>query len=313
LEGFTGGAWIAEFAALSEPALVVKTVASALRVSEQPGRPLMDVMVDHLSSKSLLLILDNCEHVLSACAQLAGTLLRACPNLRILVTSRERLGIAGEVTYRVPALSLPDPQNSPDGQNMTRYEAIRLFKERAGSCDPGFTLAAGNGSAVAQVCRRLDGIPLAIELAAARAKVLTPQEIAERLDDQFRLLRGGPRDAPTRHRSLHATISWSYELLSAGEQHLFRRLAVFRGGFTLESAEAVCGGDDGDVLDGLSSLIDKSLLTRIVTPAGAARFNILETFREYGVERLAAEGELDGTRSGTRSTSRRCASSRIPR
>ncbi len=297
LEGFTGGAWIAEFAALSEPALVVKTVASALSVSEQRGRPLMDAVVDHLSSTSLLLILDNCEHLLSACAQLASRLLQACPGLRILVTSREQLGIAGEIAYRVPALSLPDPHNPPNLRNLTRYEAIRLFMERAGSCDPGFTVAESNGSVVAQVCHRLDGNPLAIELAAARAKVLTPHEIAERLNDQFRLLRGGPRDAPTRHHSLHAAISWSYDLLTAEEQQLFRRLAIFRGGIALESAEAVCGEGDVDVLDGLSSLIDKSLLTRINTPAGAVRFQMLETFREYCLERLAAEGELDDARS----------------
>ena len=296
LEEFTDGAWVAEFAALSEPALIVKTVASTLRVSEQPGLPLLDALVDHLSSKSLLLIFDNCEHLLSACAHLAHVLLQACPGLRILVTSREHLGIAGEVEHRVPALSLPDPQNPPSFKTMMQYEAIRLFMERAGSCDPGFAVVAANGSAVAQVCHRLDGIPLAIELAAARIKVLTPHEIAERLDDQFRLLRGGPRDAPTRHRSLHAAISWSYELLAAEERRLFRSLAIFRGGFALESAEAVCGQGDIDVIDGLSSLIDKSLLTRITTPEGAARFHVLETFREYGLELLAAEGELDGTR-----------------
>ncbi len=295
LEGFTDGVWMAEFAALSEPALVVKTVASALGVPEQPGRSLMETLMDHLSSKSLLLLFDNCEHLLSACAQLANTLMRGCPRLRILATSREQLGIANELTYRVPSLSLPDPHSLPNSENLAQYEAIRLFMERAGSCDPGFTVTESNASAVAQVCHRLDGIPLAIELAASRIKVLTPHEIVQRLDDQFGLLRGGPRDAPERHQSLQAAISWSYELLTPDEQRLFRRLAVFRGGFALESAEAVCG-DGVDILDGLSSLIDKSLLRRVAGLGETARFLMLETIREYGIERLAAEGELDGTR-----------------
>jgi len=297
LERFSGGVWMVEFAALSKPTLVVKTVASALSVSEQPDRSLMETLIDHLSSESLLLLFDNCEHLLSTCAHLANVLMRACPRLRILATSRGQLGIAGESAYRVPSLSFPDPHDLPHLENLMQYEAIRLFMERAGSCDPEFTVTESNASAVVQVCHRLDGIPLAIELAAARIKVLTPQEIAQRLGDWFRLLRGGPRDAPERHQSLQATISWSYELLTPEEQRLFRRLAIFCGGFAVESAEAVCGNGDVDILDGLSSLIDKSLLTRITSPVRTARFRMLETIREYGIERLAAEVELDGTRS----------------
>lgn len=297
VQEYVDGVWVAAFADLSEPGLVVKTVASVLSVPEQADHPLMETLTAHVSSSSLLLVLDNCEHLLSACARLASALLRDCPKVHILTTSREALGIAGEVTYRVPALSLPKVHDAPGLRNMPQYEAIRLFVERARSSDPEFVLTESNAAAVAQVCFRLDGIPLAIELAAARTKVLAPSEIARRLDDQFKFLRGGPRDAPQRHQSLHAAISWSYELLTAQEQRLFRRLAVFRGGFVLESAEAVLRDGEGDVLDGLSSLIDKSLLSRTTTSAGTPRFQMLETIREYGFERLAAEGELEQTKS----------------
>ena len=284
-----------ELAPLADPALVPQVVASTLGVREQPGRSLTEALSYYLRTRKVLLVLDNCEHLIDACAELAEALLHSCPELRILATSREALGITGEVAWPVPSLSLPDLRRLPDIESLTRYESARLFVERAAAVKPSFALTAQNAPSVAQICYRLDGIPLALELAAARAKVLPVEEIANRLDDCFRLLSAGSRTAMPRHRTLHATMDWSHELLPEEEQILFRRLSVFAGGFTLDAAESVCAGEGLErdaVLDLLSHLVDKSLV-RMREESGEARYRLLETIRQYGREKLSGSGEAE--------------------
>ncbi len=293
LERYPDGVWLAQLAPLSEPALVPKAVASALDIPEQPGRPLADTVVDYLRPKALLLLLDNCEHLLQACADLANTLLQACPNLLILATSRESLGVTGETTWRVPSLSVPDPQRLPPLDRFVQYEAVRLFIDRAAASDPQFAVTSSNASAVAQVCHRLDGIPLALELAAARVKVLAVEQIAARLDDRFRLLTGGSRTALPRQQTLRAAMDWSHDLLSQKERAVLRRLSVFAGGCTLEAAEAVCAGKrikEHGILDLLTQLVDKSLVNA-ETLGGEVRYRMSETIRQYAQDRLVASGE----------------------
>jgi predicted ATPase/DNA-binding SARP family transcriptional activator len=297
-EPFTGGVWLIELAPLADPALVPHTVAATLGVREQPGRPLLDALVDYMRPKTLLLLLDNCEHLIEPCAQLAETLLRAAPGLKILASSREALGIAGEIPYRVPPLSLPDPRQMHDLAALAQNDSVRLFVERAAATYPPFRLTAHNAPVVAQIGRRLDGIPLAIELAAARTKVFPPEQIAVRLDDRFRLLTGGSRTALPRHQTLLALIEWSHQLLTAVERALLRRLAVFAGSFSLEAAQAVCGEGLGeDVLETLARLADKSLI-EVDEPmdAGEARFRVLETIRQYAREKLLEAGEAEQVR-----------------
>jgi non-specific serine/threonine protein kinase len=295
VEEYSNGVWLVELASLSDPSLVPQAVARALDVSEQPGRPLTETLSDFLRPKSLLLMLDNCEHLIEACARLSEDLLHACPNLKILATSREALGIAGETPWRVPSLSLPDPQRlkSIEASVLTQYEAVRLFIDRAATVLPSFTVTNKNASVVAQICCRLDGIPLAIELGAARVKVLSVEQIADRLDDRFRLLTGGSRTAIPRHQTLLATIDWSYDLLSEAERALLRRLSVFAGGWTLPAAEAVCVGEgiEGhEILDLLTRLVDKSMVM-VVEHSGEARYRLLETIRQYGRDKLLEAGE----------------------
>jgi predicted ATPase/class 3 adenylate cyclase len=299
LEAYAEGVWLVELAALADPTLVPQTVAAALGVREQPGRPLTETLVDYLKPKALLLILDNCEHLLTACAQLADALLRACPSLRLLASSREGLGIGGEQTYRVPSLSLPDPTHLPPLERLHEFEAMQLFADRARLSVASFAVTQSNASAVAHVCERLDGIPLAIELAAARVRALPVEQIHERLDDMFRLLTGGSRTALPRQQTLRALIDWSYDLLSEAERTLLRRLSVFAGGWTLEAAEAVCAGEvveAWEVLDLLTSLVDKSLVT-YDEEGRAGRYRLLETVRQYGRERLLEAGEVEAVRS----------------
>jgi len=288
LQGFEDGAWMVELAPLPDPSLLPQAVASVLGVREQSGLPLLDTLSDHLRTGKLLLLLDNCEHLIGACAELAETLLRSCPELRVLATSREALGITGEVAWPVPPLSLPDLRRLPDIEALPRYESARLFVERATAVKPTFALTEQNAPAVAQVCYRLDGIPLAIELAAARAKVLSVEEISERLDDSFRLLASGGRTALPRHRTLRATLDWSYDLLSDHERILFQRLSVFTGGFTLASGESVCVEEDlerDEVLGLLSHLVDKSLVAAREQD-GETRYRLLEIVRKYAREKL---------------------------
>jgi predicted ATPase/DNA-binding CsgD family transcriptional regulator len=293
VERFENGVWMVELASLAEPSLVPQAVASTLGVRERPGSSLTEALSDYLRTRKLLLLLDNCEHLIDACAELAGALLHSCPGLRVLATSREALGITGEIAWPVPSLSLPDLRRLPDIESLPRYESARLFVERATTVNPNFKLTEQNAPAAAQVCYRLDGIPLAIELAAARAKVLSVEEISARLGDSFRLLAAGSRTAMPRQRTLHATMDWSHELLSQKERVLFRRLSVFAGGFTLEAAESICAGEElqrDEVLELLSHLVDKSLVIMWEDRTGT-RYRLLETIRQYGWERLEEVGE----------------------
>lgn len=298
VETFADGVWLVELTAISDPGLVTQTAASTLGVREE-HRPLIVTLTEFLRPKSLLILLDNCEHVLPACAQVTAQLLPACANLRMLATSQEPLGVTGELTFRVPSLSMPDPQNLPSPEHLTEYEAVRLFVDRAAHTKPGFALTAANAPAVAAVCHRLDGIPLALELAAARVKVISVEEIAARLDDRFRILTGGGRTAPARHQTLRAAMDWSYDLLSENEQRILLRLSVFAGGWTLEAAEDVCAGEriePHEVLDLLSRLVDKSLVVVMEAPAGDTRYRLLDTVRQYAREKLAHTGEENSIR-----------------
>jgi predicted ATPase/DNA-binding CsgD family transcriptional regulator len=298
---FADGLWLVDLAPLADPSLVPQAVASTLGLREQPGRSLTKTLSDNLASKRVLLVLDNCEHLIEACAGLAESLLRSCPELRVLATSREALGITGEVAWPVPSLSLPDLRRMPNTDGLSWYESVRLFVERTEAVKPTFALTEQNAPSVAKICYRLDGIPLAIELAAARTKVLSTEEISERLDDCFALLTAGNRTALPRHRALRATMDWSHELLPEQEQILFRRLSVFSGGFTLKAAESVCAGEDferSNVLDLLSHLVDKSLVIVWENSTGT-RYRLLETVRQYGRERLdESEDEVERRHAG---------------
>jgi predicted ATPase/class 3 adenylate cyclase len=300
------GVWFTDLASLSDPALVLSAVAKALGVREgtapalqpevsEPARPLVDLVVEHVAAKRLLVVLDNCEHLLGACARAAEMLLRAGPGLRVMCTSREPLGVGVETTWRVPSLAVPDPGHLLPSGELAKYEAVRLFLERAAQREPGFVLSDRSAGAVAQICQRLDGIPLAIELAAARVRVLTPEQIANRLDDRFTLLTGGSRVALERHQTLRAAIDWSYDALGEAERVLLRRISVFAGGFSLEAAEGACAFGQvitADVVDLLGQLIDKSLLT-MEPHLDRARYRLLETIRQYGQEKLVAAGEVE--------------------
>ena len=307
------GVWLVELAPLSDPDLVPQEVASALDLSEGPDRSFMDTLSDYLKSKEILLLLDNCEHLIDACSMLSYTLLSACPNLKILATSREGLGIGGETTWSVPSLSTPHPDRiqSLVTSDLRDYEAINLFVDRAQAAFPTFTLTEANAPAVAGICHRLDGIPLTIELAAARVKSLSVEEIKVRLDDDFRLLTGGSRSALPRQQTLQATIDWSYNLLSDFEKTLLSRLSVFSGGWILPAAEKVCIGERNVgsasnihpvmVLDLLTSLVDKSLVmaegdTSAETGGEKTRYRMLETVRGYSRDRLMQSGDAERVR-----------------
>lgn len=295
LKQFKDGVWLIELAPISEPALVPNTAANVLRLRVEDSRPLMDVVVDWLRDKETLFILDNCEHLIDACAQFANTVLQNCRGARILASSREALGIAGEVAYRVP--SLPTPNEPMDVQQLETFDSVKLFIQRATLTLPTFQLTDENASFVAQICSRLDGIPLALELAAARVRALSVEQIAERLDDRFRLLTGGSRAALPRQQTLRALIDWSYQLLSEDERLLFRRLAVFVGGWTLAAAESVCSEERSgfDVLDLMTRLVDKSLIN-VEHSAGASRYRRLETIRQYAREKLFDTDEVASLR-----------------
>ncbi len=296
-DGFEDGVWWVALAPLSDPELVPQAVASVLGVREQPGRSMAETLTDHLASRDMLLVLDNCEHLIAACEKLASVLLYACPSLRILATSREALGVAGETVLLVPPLSLPDVGRAPAPKELERYEAIHLFVDRAKSAAPTFELNERNAQAVALLCRNLDGIPLAIELAAARTRVLSVAQISSRLAENFQLLKSASRTADPRQQTLGATLEWSHELLDEAERAVFRRLSVFAGGFTLGAAERVCAGggiEEDDVLDLLTRLIDKSLVSVAEHSGTVARYRLLETVRQYAWEKLAGSEETDG-------------------
>ena len=286
------GVWLVEFAQIARPELVVPVTAAALAIMEEPGRPLIDSIIAGLAGRDLLLIVDNCEHVLDAVAELVNALLRGCAELRILATSQSRLGLAGEATWPVPPLMLP-PADARDPRIVAEAESVRLFCDRGALARPGFGLTAGNADAVSEICRRLDGIPLALELAAARVNALTAGQLAARLDDRFRLLAGASRRGLPRHRTLQAAIEWSHDLLSADEQICLRRLAVFAGGCTLEAAEAVCPGGalaPELVFQTVTSLVDRSLLT-VEERLGSMRYGMLESIHQYARQKLAKAGE----------------------
>ena len=300
LDGEGNGVWLVELAGLSDLALVPQAVADVLGVKEQAGKTIQASLLDWLKPKQLLLILDNCEHLVAACALLAADILRNCPLVHLLASSREPLNVAGEQTYRVPSLTLPDPKQAQTVESLSQYEAVRLFIERARAVQPSFSVTDASAPAVAQVCFHLDGIPLAIELAAARVRSLSVEEISRRLDQRFRLLTGGSRDRLPRQQTLRALIDWSYDLLTEPEKTLLRRLSVFAGGWTLSAAEVVCAGEpveDFEVLDLLTALVDKSLV--VAEPAGdGMRYRLLETIRQYGMDRLGERGEVEAVRDG---------------
>lgn len=300
LDDFLNGVWFVELAPLVDPALVPLTIATVFGLREEQARPTLEMVTDYLREKNLLLVLDNCEHLIDAIAKLADLLLHACPKLKILASSREALGIAGEAPYRIPSLSLPSKDLSPANfQTLTQSEAVCLFIDRAAMLEPSFILTRQNAPAVAQVCQRLDGIPLALELAAARIKVLSVEQISKRLDDRFRLLTGGSRTALPRQQTLRALIDWSYGLLSEAERILLRRLSVFSGGWTLEAAQAVCSCDPvcaDDVLDLLTRLVEKSL-AMVDRQGDAARYRMMETIRQYARDKLLESGEGEQIRT----------------
>ncbi len=299
IDSFKDGVWWVEFAALGDESLVTRAVAKVLGVFEQAKQPLNETLQNYLRSKNLLLVFDNCEHLIHACAQLVDDLLRAAPHLKILVTSREALGLTGEMLWSIPPLSLPDVQSLSTNQPLMQYEAIHLFVERAVAVNQYFSLTRQNAPTVLQVCQRLDGMPLAIELAAARIKTLVPEQIAERLDDRFSLLTGGSRAALPRHQTLRATIEWSYSLLSELERVLLRRLSVFVGGWTLEGAIAVCADSrlsGNEILDLLTHLVDKSLVV-VEHQDTEPRYRMLETIREYAREKLLESDEVEDSRN----------------
>jgi predicted ATPase/DNA-binding NarL/FixJ family response regulator len=292
-EDFPDGVWFIELGDLRQPELVVSRVASVIGVDEEPGRPLLDTLADALRPRRLLLALDNCEHLIDSCARLCQRLLASSQGLRVLATSREPLRVAAETVWQVPPLSLPQPGAAEALDELGRYEAIRLFRDRAAASLPGFTLGPANLPAVTALCRSLDGVPLAIELAAAWVRVLSVEQIVDRLDDRFRLLTSGDRTAPPRQRTLRAAIDWSYDLLADQEQVLLRRLSVFAG-WSLEMAEEICSGDDlpaSGVLDLLATLTDKSLVVADTEAHAQTRYRMLDTIREYAASRLAEAGE----------------------
>jgi predicted ATPase len=295
LEAYPDGVWLVQLAPLSEEVLVPKAVAEALKVPERPGEPLSDTLSEVLRDRQLLLILDNCEHLIEAIARLVDLLLDSCPRLRILATSREGLGVEGEIRWLVPSLSVPEQERRTlSSEELEAYESVRLFVERAKAHNPLFSLSPKNALAVAGICNRLEGIPLAIELAAARVDTLSVEQISERLEGSLRLLTRGGRTTVPRHQTLKGTLDWSHQLLSEDEKKLFGRLSVFAGGWTLEAAEAVGSGqgvEEGEVLDLLSGLVEKSLVVARESQESGVRYRMLEPVRQYAREKLEKSGE----------------------
>jgi len=295
LTQYPDGVWFVELAPLTDPALVPQTVAAAVGVHEEAGRPLIRLLTDWAMAKCILLVLDNCEHLLVASAQLAAALLEHTPNLHILASSREALGITGETVYRVPTLELPEAHRNHTAAGLQGVESVRLFVDRACTAQPAFALTDTNAKAIADLCIHLDGIPLALELAAARVRALPVEKIDERLNDRFKILTGGSRAALPRQQTLRATIDWSYDLLEAEEKRLLARLAVFAGGWTLEAAEQVgVGGEveDWEILDLLTALVDKSLVIFEEDANDNGRYRLLESVRQYAHDKLEEEGEV---------------------
>ncbi|HET7690952.1 MAG TPA: LuxR C-terminal-related transcriptional regulator [Nocardioidaceae bacterium] len=297
-KAFPDGVWLVELGEINDPELIPQTVAEALLLRDQSGLTTLDSLVANLADRRLLLILDNCEHLVAHVAKLADTLRRSCPELRILATSREALGIEGETTIRVPPLAVPDPSQPVALKGLPQFDAVNLFAERAAAAQPDFEVTDANREAVLRIVQQLDGVPLALELAAARLRTLSPEELADRLADRYRVLTGGSRVAPARHQTLRMCVDWSYTQCTPLEQTLWNRISVFVGGFELDAVEGICAFGDLlrlDVLDLLASLVDKSIVTRIEA-GDRARFRLLESLREYGLERLHESGEYHDVR-----------------
>ena len=295
---FPDGAWLVELADTADADLLPRRVAATFGILEEQDRPLIATLAEALRARRLLLVLDTCEHIVDACAELVQQLLASCPSLRVIATSREPLRVRGETVWRVPPLSVPTGLDPLSLADLARHEALQLFAERASAARSGFALGSENAEAVARLCLTLDGMPLAIELAAARVRALSVEQIASRLDDRFRLLASGDRTAPARQQTLRAAVDWSYELLSEPEQILLRRLSVFAG-WNLDMAEEVCADEQipaGTVLDLMAALIDKSLVTFDHELRGESRYRLLDTIKEYAASRLAASGEADELR-----------------
>lgn len=297
LDDYDDGVWLVELGALADDALVPQAIATVLGIREQSSVGSIELLETALQRRDMLLLLDNCEHLIDGCARLIGILLSSCPGVRVLVTSREALRVSGETVWQLPPLAYPDEEAlAPDA--LGAYESVQLFAERATAVMPEFRIAPKDAPAIAQICRQLDGIPLAIELAAARSNLLSPRDIAEHLDDRFRLLSRGSRTAPARQQTLRAMVDWSYDLLTPEEGLLFARLSVFAGGLTLDAAEAICSGagiERADVLDVLGRLVDKSLVTRQEGIEGSVRYRLLETLRRYAANKLTLEADAGAT------------------
>ena len=288
LDDYPDGVWFVELAPLGDARLVALSIATAMRVKEEAGRPVIEALVKYMAGRKLLVVLDNCEHLLDGCCEVAKQLLASVPDVKILATSREPLRIAGETTFPVVALGIPDIRLPFEPRVIAQFDAVQLFLDRAAAAQPEFELTEENATHIAAICHRVDGIPLAIELAAARVRSLPVQKIAERLTDRFKILKGGDQAALPRQQTLRALIDWSYDLLTPEERQLFRQLAVFAGGFSLEAGEAVCDCRDDEVIDLLGRLVEKSL---VLLDGGTGRYNMLETVRQYAHERLSDTGE----------------------
>jgi predicted ATPase/class 3 adenylate cyclase len=300
VEAFADGIWYVELSSLTDPSLVVQAVALTLGLRQQTSRPLQEMLNYFLKTRQILLVLDNCEHLIDACARLVDNLLRGCPQVKILASSREALGVVGEMVYHVPSLSLPDLDMDTDLVRVSDYDAVRLFMARGKAVLPSFHVTPENATHILSICQRLDGIPLALELAAARLNVLSTEQLAARLDNTFRLLVGGARTAVPRQQTLRATIDWSFQLINEKERQLLRRLAVFVGGFSLNGAEAVCAGDgleEVEILDLLTSLVNKSMVITDRVQGTKTRYHLLETVRQYAREKLFDAGESEALRN----------------
>ncbi len=299
LDGSGDGVWLVELAAISSPDGVAAAIAETLGAVSEPGRPVLETLLDALAPQNILIILDNCEHLVGACAKVADAILRRCSHVHLITTSREPLGINGETIYRVPSLSLPGPDEE-ETPVTGASDAVALFVDRARAQGVDLGLSRETLPLVVSICRRLDGMPLAIELAAARLRSLSLANLNDRLDQRFRLLTGGSRSAMPRQQTLRATVEWSYSLLNEPEQSVLRRLSVFVEGFDLDAAESVCSlGDveEFDVTDLLGSLVDKSLVVAEPGGSGTVRYRMLETIRQFSAERLV---ERDEQESGCR-------------
>lgn len=295
VSNYSDGVWFMELAAIAEGSQVDGAIASAFQIKEQAGKTELDILELYLADKQLMLILDNCEHLIEACSKTVETLLKAAANIDILTTSREALNIPGEKVWRVPSLSLPSDE-IVDNHNFLTFEAVQLFVDRAQQSVAAFELHERNAKTVADICTRLDGIPLAIELAASRIRLFQPEMILNRLDDRFRILTGGSRTSLERHQTLRATIDWSHDLLNENEKVLFRRLAVFRGGFEMDAVEKVCDAaplDKFEIIDLFTALVDKSLLVTLLQKQGTNRYRLLETIRHYANQKLSEAGEAE--------------------